>query len=348
MMTLAVLALTPAIASAQFQFNSHRGLNPPTWPTPRDNDPFFGNETFERFPMYGRGDFDRNFYLFAGHGPNDFNGTPQSINRGEGRFRRHPTDGITDPALLAARGRDQRDRGIGLGSAAWGFGTGSGNQYAGIGAYNYGTTAGLGVLWGGLGDYMAGQGQYLQGAGVYNHSNSLANINNEEAEGLDIRNDEYAADAFFNKRLANLASRRQEDDARMAMVNRLSSEQLFRMSKERAPQRLRNTEHDSLTGEITWPGVLQSPQFAAARNTLDALFAKRQRVPDRTGLGSENYREIREQTETLERQLRADMDRLTPMEYVAAKDFLRSLEFEAQQPAVAGAEALAAELAHLR
>jgi hypothetical protein len=319
-----------------------QGLNRPGWQMPRDLHPF-RTGFFDRFPQFGRGDFDDNFFLRAGHGPNDFNGTPESIDRGEPRFR-HPTDGILDPELLRARGRDIRDRGIGVGQRAWGVGTGSGNQYAGIGAYNFGTSAGVGLLYQGLGDYYAGQGRYYEGVGAHNHANSLANINNEEAEERDIRNDEYHAMAFFNKRKMNLAHREYEDNTRPGMLNRLSTEQLYNLSKERAPDRLKVSDHDALTGTINWPTVFDHPRYDDAKAALDELFARRQRFSERSGLGSQNYREVRDITQAVERDLQTAMNHVTPMEYVAAKNFLRSLEYEAQMPVSSGRDPLAADL----
>jgi hypothetical protein len=63
------------------------------------------------------------------------------------------------------------------------------------------------------------------------------------------------------------------------------------------------------------------------------LFAMRTKLGASTGLGSDNnYREIRLKTQQLENDLRETMPEMTPMEYTMAKNFLRSLEFEAQHP----------------
>lgn len=241
--------------------------------------------------------------------------------------------------LLPGDPRDPRDfgynayaRDTGFGNLAAGVGTGSGNQFAGIGAYYYGQGAGLGMFASGMGDYMAGQGRLLEGQGNYEHSSSLANINNEEAEYRDTKNDEYHASAFFNKRKTNLEARRYEQEMQRYAVNRLSTEQIAKLQQQRAPERLSFQHYDEVTGALAWPTLLRNDYFAEARQEINRLFAIRTKLGASTGLGSDNYREIRRKTQQLENDLRATMPDMTPMEYTMAKNFLRSLEFEAQHP----------------
>jgi hypothetical protein len=239
---------------------------------------------------------------------------------------------LFDPEMARTFGYNAYASATGVGNRAAGIGTGVGNKFAGLGAYYYGQGAGLGMFASGMGDYLAGQGRLLEGQGNYEQSNSVANINNEEAEYRDMKNDEYNVSAFFNKRRANIEARRYENDIRRYTVDRLSTEQLAKLQEQRAPDRLGFQQYDEVTGALAWPALLRNPAFAASRQRVNELFAKRVELGANTGLGSENYRHIRRVTQQLEEDLRSVMPDLAPMEYTMAKNFLRSLEYEAQQP----------------
>ena len=63
------------------------------------------------------------------------------------------------------------------------------------------------------------------------------------------------------------------------------------------------------------------------------LFAQRATRPQHSGLGTDNFAQIRESTEEMKQMLKGNLGQFTPMEYVTAKRFLTSVEFEAQKRA---------------
>ena len=307
----------------------------------RTHAPFFG--TFnDRFPHFGSTFSPRTINGF-GHDFLDFDGSIRTIDR--------DLDGIPDirdnvisfenpgfvdpfenltPNEIEARGDFIRDQGTAAARRSLGVGTGVGNKYAGLGAYNYGTAAGQGLLYSGMGDYYAGQGQFLRGAGDYAHSKSIANVNNEEAEYRDIRNDSYYTQTFFEKRRTNLEARAREKELRRYVYgDRPSAAQLAHYQKLREPDRLDAQEYEPVLGHLNWPAVLEGEEFEEIREFVDQRFAARSNLGNTTGLGSDNYKDIREATAALKVRLLQNMDDMTPMEYVAAKNFVESLEREA-------------------
>lgn len=360
LLATSLICMLPALVQAQtgldriprsdaIRFNSfgdNFGLNARTLgrAVPRDLSPF--RTSFDsRFPNFGNS-LPPAVFRNAGHDIFDFDGTVESIDR--------DLDGIPDindpvidfsgnngfdpfanltPADIRARGEFFRDQGQGVGARAFGVGTGSGNQFAGMGAFNYGTSAGLGLFYSGVGDYYAGQGQYLRGQGDYEYSHSVAAINHEQAEYEDLRNDDFATKTFFSKRRTNMEARRQEADMRRyAYGNRPSAEELAKLQKLRAPDPLGPRQHDPLIGLLNWPVVLQHPAFDYHRERISDLYARRSEMGQRAGLGSDNYQEIRETAAELQTQLKENMDGLTPMEYVVAKNYLNSVVHESRSP----------------
>jgi hypothetical protein len=333
-----------------------QGLTDPyRWYSPRLNDPsrlsFSGRADFDRNLNINDGRFDRSppqliglfpgrFFDVVGNDPiNGAPGGPSGISNGnfDRRFHGGAYDDFflfNDPELQRTFGYNAYSSATGVGNRAAGIGTGVGNKFAGLGAYYYGQGAGLGMFASGMGDFYAGQGRLLEGQGAYEQLNSQANINNEEAEYRDMKNDEYNATAFFNKRRTNLESRRYENEMRRYAVNRLSNEQLAKIQQDRTPDRLDFQQYDETTGALAWPALLKHPEFAESRQQINRLFANRTKLGASTGLGSENYREIRRIAQQLEEDLKATMPELAPMEYTMAKNFLRSLEYEAQHPMV--------------
>lgn len=226
---------------------------------------------------------------------------------------------------LTGRGNADWGFGTGLGNAGYGIGAGEGRIWSGLGDYNYGTTAGLGRYWSGLGDYWWGRGEYMRGLGGYEVGSSQAAINRQEARYRDIKNDDFYAETYFNM---------QKRHKQVRDYNRpppSSAEDLARYAKLRAPKRLDSGEYDASLKTVFWPAVLQDEQFRSERANLDWLFSIRK--PDNSGFGTPNYQQIKVATATLREKLRARIDELEPMEYVAGKQFLDKLEFEARHPA---------------
>src|SRR5690606_29529356 len=111
----------------------------------------------------------------------------------------------------------------------------------------------------------------VRSAGEYNLNTSEAAINVEQARSMNLDNHLKYAQTYFEMRQLNRQARAAE------RPQRLTTEQLFRIAQDQAPNRLTSSDLDPLTGDITWPIVLQDAPFAEYRQTLSALFADRAR-----------------------------------------------------------------------
>ncbi len=158
--------------------------------------------------------------------------------------------------------------------------------------------------------------------GMRNYYDSMAAINREEARSLEIANKAIEAETRFELRRINREVREKERGPRPTAAD------LERFARDRMPDRLKAGEFDATLGKLSWPAVLESPHFAAEKIAIDRLFEER--TIDDSGLGSDNHRAIKQVVEQTKSKLKSQIDRLGPSEYVAAKNFLTRLEYEAQ------------------
>jgi len=153
---------------------------------------------------------------------------------------------------------------------------------------------------------------------------------------------------YFQRKLANIKYRymikpalirarleRQREIAAIkseyAEVIEANQQRIEESARRSVPQRLSPSQYNPTTGVISWPWLLQeNPWFARDRERLDLLFAQRARS---TGsLGSGNCGEIRSAIERMKDTLigmarEREVDGTT---YMGAKNFLKSLTYEAQ------------------
>ncbi len=181
----------------------------------------------------------------------------------------------------------------------------------GMGEYNHKT--GLGV------------GEYARGVGEYNRDTSRANINNEIARSKSLDSDVKSVESYFQKRDINHRARANES------ASRPTPRDIARYAKERAPKRLGAYGYDPEMKRLLWPVVLKNKAYEAERTAIDSLMSER--TLDNSGLGSENYHEIRHLAATMAGKLKKNMDDVTPTEYVIAKRFITGIELEAQTTA---------------
>jgi len=199
--------------------------------------------------------------------------------------------------------------------------------YGGYGDYGYGYHASTfeeGVL--------RGYGALALANGQANYFNSLAAINNQEAYSRYVKNREQATETYFKMRQINHAAREAESP------QRLSYKQYVDLAKKAAPGTLSQRQYDRTIGRLNWPAALAGDDFSAERTAIDRAFAARS--PGEGGADSAFYGEVKQLASSLESKLKQNIDELSPTQYVAAKKFLASLAYDAQQPLVGGALAM--------
>lgn len=184
------------------------------------------------------------------------------------------------------------------------------------GSYNYG---------GGFyeSSVMEGAGALLAAAGQYNLNSAQAADVLENARAKAIYNYRSAIDARY-------AIKRANDEYRAAKLaqERMTPELLSRVIQAKMPDRLTAAEYSPRTGALKWPAILEEPEFDVDRAAVEAAFA--QRRPEDVGMTSIFYREVSQRTQRMHAKMLAQIDNLSTTDSVAARRFLRSLEFEAR------------------
>jgi hypothetical protein len=197
----------------------------------------------------------------------------------------------------------------------------------GYGDYGYGYHASTfeeGVL--------RGRAALAQGLGQANYYHSLAAINYQDAYSRAIKNRQQAVDAYFYAQQANRAARQAQQSPR------LTPEQYVALARAEAPERLSEQEYNRSFGRLDWPAAFNAYEFNDERDELDRAFAARS--PNDAGPASEFYASVRQLTSKLDAKLKTQIDVLDSAQYMAAKKFLLSLNYEAQQPLVVRALAV--------
>jgi hypothetical protein len=172
--------------------------------------------------------------------------------------------------------------------------------------------------------YARGLGDVIRSAGQYNLQTSEAAINAEEARSKYLDNRIKGTQTYFEMRKMNQEYRAAEKRPPP------SSADLARYAHNAGVKRLSPSQLDAVDGAIEWPLVLQSPEFAAARTQLDALFAAR--ATGAAGWSVASYATVQELVDAMQRQLQGLISKVSAENYVYAKKFLESLAYEAGQP----------------
>lgn len=186
----------------------------------------------------------------------------------------------------------------------------------GLGYYGAGTTP--------AGSFLLGAGALTAAAGEYNLLTSIGEKNYQDAYEHWIDNQKKREETYFEMRRMN-ASYRAETRSPPA-----SMEKLISFSNARMPSRLTEEQLDPAKGELKWPHILQRPEFAKQREALETLFVERAKRPYHTGLGTENYREVRMITDDMHDVLRSLIENISPDEFITGNKFLNSLSYEAR------------------
>lgn len=207
--------------------------------------------------------------------------------------------------------------GASLASAQYVPGGGYGSDYNGCQPWYYGhhsSTEAEGIL--------KGSAAVIASAGQYNLDTAKASVYAEEGRSKAIENNQKFVQTYFEIRKINREQREAEIGPRATV------QELAAWAKEAAPKRLDGSQYEPALGRVFWPAVLQSPQFTAYRADIDHAMSTRE--PGNSGLGSENFRNVKVAVESMQETLKANVDLIPPAEYVQAKKFLTSLQWEAQ------------------
>lgn len=232
-------------------------------------------------------------------------------------MRKHILLGTVMASLLAAAGVASAQTFGPADSGGGGSGGYSGGGYGGSGSHA--STEAEGAL--------RGLADFTRAIGDADYMSSLAGINRQESLSRNLDNRKKGVEAYFQIKQINRAARE------ATRPQPLSFTQYAKLAKQQAPDRLGEADYNRVVGRLAWPAVLASGDFAGERAALDKAFAGR-KAHD-VGVSTVFNSEVRELTSAMHDKLRDRLETMSPMEFIAAKKFLASVSFEAQQPLVA-------------
>jgi hypothetical protein len=168
--------------------------------------------------------------------------------------------------------------------------------------------------------YARGIADIIRSRGRFNLDTSLSAINWQTARGMAQENWLGGIDAYFQGRMANNRYRE------ILRGPRLTLDGYLRLAQVDRPRRLTSSELDPITGRILWPIVLQLNSFASLRDKLEVLFAER---AEGGGVNAEAYLLMNRLSRSLHEELKAHIYDIPAEDYVAARNFIESLAYEA-------------------
>ncbi|HEY2882586.1 MAG TPA: hypothetical protein VGJ15_09135, partial [Pirellulales bacterium] len=151
-------------------------------------------------------------------------------------------------------------------------------------------------------------------------------INMEAADKANLENRLLGTQTYFEMRRINTAARKAES------TPGLNTEESWRYAQSALPKRLTSAELDPVNGKINWPIVLLDPLYDSYRKDLDKLF--RDRETAHGAVGYQTFTNIQSVTDKLKADLKKNIDKYKPMDFIRMKNFVDSLAYEAQFPAV--------------
>lgn len=180
-------------------------------------------------------------------------------------------------------------------------------------------------LWGGNfsggtveGSMMQGMASVISAQGNYNLATSAAAVNTTQAIKQDIVNRQDATNAYFAIKETNRA-------AREAMRSpRLNDEQLVRLAAQAAPKPIDASEFNPVSGQVTWPVLLQGDAFKQQRTIVEQLLVKQAQYGK---LGIAEHDQAGDAIEGMADGLRGIINAVSPQQYIDAKNFLKSLMY---------------------
>jgi hypothetical protein len=161
----------------------------------------------------------------------------------------------------------------------------------------------------------------MSAAGSYNLQTSQAAINLTQAQSNAIANHQQYTDAYFQMQATNKA-------ARAAKNPRPTMEQLVRVAREGAPKPLSPGEIDAVSGQVAWPDLLQSPDFALQRVEITNLLEQK---AAQGALGYAQTQQFIQASETMAATLKKAVRKVPPADYVSSKNFIKSLLYSTCQ-----------------
>ena len=160
----------------------------------------------------------------------------------------------------------------------------------------------------------------IRARGEYNLRTAQAATELEQARSANMRNRLQSVETYFEGRRMNRVYREAERKPR------LSREQLYKISKKRAPKRLNESQFDRSTSQVFWPAALQNDRYATNRQVIERLLKS---SPSANGyLTAAQVHQINVAADRMLATLNQNIRGLSANEWSQSKKFLQSLKHE--------------------
>jgi hypothetical protein len=173
-----------------------------------------------------------------------------------------------------------------------------------------------------LGDALRGTSEVIKSSGEAARNGAISAVYAQQAHSQSLRNNYEASKVFWEKRLL------WKQKSAELRGTPLTSEQIRAMARDLAPERLSSFQLSPTTNEIRWPAALARPEFDELRLQMEMVFGAR--TIANSGVGSTSESQITRLAKAMQNDLRLHKDDMPLNEYVFAKNFLRSLVYEAR------------------
>lgn len=172
------------------------------------------------------------------------------------------------------------------------------------------------------GSYARGMADLIRSQGAKNLRDAQAAEKLEEARAKYMENRMQATDNYFRMQSMNRAYREDQRGPRP------TPDELFRLAKLKAPDRLSPSELDPISGEIGWPILLRDEAFTPIRTRLDQMLLYW--ADHGNQLSIDQYTEMKATVDQFSNSLVAVVETAPPNAYAEARNFLESLSYELQ------------------
>jgi len=190
--------------------------------------------------------------------------------------------------------------------AQWGY-----NGY-GYGAPYYSSTIGEGA--------QRGFADVVRSSGMAALAGGQAAVAGQQAYAQAIVNDRNAVQDYID------TSRMLAEYQASLRDKPTTPEQAYRWAHRDAPRMLNTYEYDPISGQISWPLVLQDPAYVSYREMSQDFFRNRVQSPQK--LKFDDFQQMHELTENWLGALRSNIVKYKPNDYIRARKFLESLAAE--------------------
>ena len=172
------------------------------------------------------------------------------------------------------------------------------------------------------GSYYRGMSDLIRSQGEKNLYDANAAEKVEDARKKYLENRLRATETYFRMKEINQAYRDEQRGPRP------TQEELFRLARMKAPDRLSPSELDPISGEIGWPILLLDESFTPIRTRVDEMLEYWAEHSNRLSIAQ--YTTLQKTLDDFESGLVAAVDATPPKPYAEARTFLESLRYELQ------------------